>query len=43
MDEKQREELYNALVELCQQYGFTTEHTYELLHSAVDSITQEEP
>ena len=35
MDSKQ---LYDALVTLCQQYGMTTDATYDLLHSAVDSI-----
>jgi len=34
----QPNDLYDALVELCQQYGMTTEHTYDLLRSAVDSI-----
>ena len=33
-----REELYDALVGLCQQVGITTECTYESLHNAVDSI-----
>jgi hypothetical protein len=33
-----REELYDALVRLCQQVGITTECTYESLHTAVDSI-----
>jgi regulator of replication initiation timing len=37
-----KEELYDALVELCQQVGFTTESTYEHLHSAVDSILDDE-
>lgn len=32
------DELYQALVALCQEYGFTTEATYESLHNAVDSI-----
>jgi hypothetical protein len=31
-------ELYEALVRLCQEYGVTTDATYELLHSAIDSI-----
>ena len=33
-----REELYDALVGLCQQVGITAEATYESLHDAVDSI-----
>ena len=32
------DELYYALVRLCQTFGTTTEATYEALHSAVDSI-----
>jgi len=36
-----REELYDALVSLCQQVGITTECTYESLHNAVDSILNE--
>ena len=36
-----REELYDALVGLCQQVGITTECTYESLHNAVDSILDE--
>jgi hypothetical protein len=32
-----REELYDALVRLCQQVGITTEATYKRLHNAVDS------
>ena len=32
-----REELYDALVGVCQQVGITTEATYESLHNAVDS------
>ncbi len=35
----QHDELYTALVRLCQEYGTTTSATYELLHSAVDTIT----
>lgn len=33
-----RDELYGGLVRLCQAYGFTTGHTYDLLHEAVESI-----
>src|ERR1035441_5457352 len=36
-----REELYDALVGLCQQVGITTEATHESLHNAVDSILDE--
>jgi hypothetical protein len=36
-----REELYDALVGMCQQVGITTECTYESLHNAVDSIQDE--
>jgi hypothetical protein len=37
-----KEQLYEALVALCQQVGFTSEHTYTCLHNAVDSIRTEE-
>jgi len=30
--------LYDFLVRACQEHGFTTDATYESLHSAVDSI-----
>jgi hypothetical protein len=33
-----KDELYDALVELCQDYGITTEVTYDHLHEAVESI-----
>lgn len=33
-----KDTLYAALVALCQDFGFTTEHTYECLQNAVDSI-----
>ena len=32
-----REELYDALVGMCQQVGITTEATYKSLHDAMDS------
>jgi hypothetical protein len=32
------DDLYQALVRLCQGHGITTEATYEHLHAAVDSI-----
>jgi len=35
----ERQELYAALVRMCQTYGFTTEATYNHLHDAVASIT----
>ena len=38
LPENQAQELYDELVTLCQQYGFTNEHTYECLHNAVYSI-----
>lgn len=41
LDTATARELYDGLVTLCQQYGFTTEATYEHLHSAVDSILEE--
>jgi len=41
MERDQKAELYDALVRMCQQYGFTTEHTYEALHNAVDSIVED--
>lgn len=31
-------QLYQALVDLCQTYGITTETTYDLLHEAIESI-----
>jgi hypothetical protein len=34
-------ELYDALVRLCQQYGTTTESTYNHLHEAIASIAVE--
>jgi hypothetical protein len=37
-----REDLYDALVGMCQQVGITTETTCECLRNAVDSI-QDEP
>lgn len=33
-----RDQLYQALVDLCQTVGFTTDATYEALHNAVDSL-----
>jgi hypothetical protein len=33
--------LYDALVVLCQTQGITTEHTYDMLHRAVESILPE--
>jgi hypothetical protein len=36
-----REELYDALVGLCQQVGITTEATHESAHDATDSIPDE--
>lgn len=32
------DDLYAALVRLCQDFGHTTEATYDALHSAVHSI-----
>lgn len=32
------DELYRALVALCQDFGRTTEATYDLLHEAIESI-----
>ena len=37
-----KDELYDALVRLCQDYGITTEYTYERLHDAVNSIIVED-
>lgn len=37
-----RDQLYEALVRLCQDYGTTTSATYELLHEAIDSISEGE-
>lgn len=33
-----REQLYKALVRLCQDYGFAGETTYAALHTAIDSL-----
>jgi hypothetical protein len=33
-----KNDLYAGLVRLCQEYGFTTDATYDLLHQAVESI-----
>lgn len=38
-----KDDLYSALVSLCQQVGFTTEHTYDCLHNAVESIIVDDP
>jgi hypothetical protein len=37
-----RDELYAALVRLCQDYGYTTDHTYDLLDLAINSIRKDE-
>jgi hypothetical protein len=36
------DDLYQAIIALCQQYGFTTEHSYDLAHSLVESIRVDE-
>ena len=36
-----RTQLYAALVDLCQEFGTTTGHTYDLLNAAIDSIVAE--
>ena len=36
-----REELYDALVGLCQQVGITTGATYKSLHNAADTMRDE--
>lgn len=41
MSDDERAELYEVLVSACQQHGFTTEHTYDLLNSAIDSISED--
>lgn len=33
-----KDDLYSALVRMCQQYGITNESTYDALHRAVESI-----
>jgi hypothetical protein len=33
-----RDELYDGLVRLCQTFGITTEATYDLIDSVIDSI-----
>lgn len=38
----ERNDLLDQLFELCQNFGFCTDHTYELLESAVDSIIETE-
>ena len=43
MTDSDKTELYSALVAVCQQYGFTTEATYEALNSAVNSIVADDP
>ena len=35
------QQLYNGIVDLCQERGFTTEHTYDLIHQVVESIFTE--
>jgi len=37
----ERQQLYEALVRMCQTYGYTTGETYDHLHAAVASITNE--
>lgn len=34
-------ELYAAIVRLCQEYGYTSEHTYDLIQNVIDSIDTE--
>ena len=41
MNDHQKSDLYQSLVDLCQQYGFTTESTYDHLHDAVESIRED--
>jgi hypothetical protein len=38
-----RDELYGGLVRLCQTFGTTTEATYDLIDSVIDSIGNDEP
>jgi hypothetical protein len=38
-----KDDLYELLVRACQTVGFVTEHTYECLHNAVDSIREDDP
>jgi hypothetical protein len=38
-----RDELYTALVDLCQQYGITNDETYDRLHNAIDTIHVDDP
>ena len=33
-----KRDLYDGLVRLCQEYGFTTGATYDHLHDAIESI-----
>jgi hypothetical protein len=42
MDERQHDELYHALVAMCQQYGTTTADTYKLLHEAIAAMRNDE-
>lgn len=42
MKEEEESELYEFLVQACQQYGTTNEETYQCLHNAIDSIDKEE-
>jgi hypothetical protein len=39
VDEATRQQLYRAIVDLLQEHGFTTEHTYDLVHQAIDSVS----
>jgi hypothetical protein len=39
---EKREELYNKLMDTCQEYGITTDATEIALEEAVDSIMTEE-
>jgi hypothetical protein len=43
MNNNSREDLYDGLLILCQDYGFTTEHTHDLLNAVIDSILDSEP
>jgi hypothetical protein len=38
-----KDDLYELLVRACQTVGFVTEHTYECLHNAVDSMREDDP
>jgi len=41
MNDSDRDELHDAIIRLCQTYGFTTDHTHELVEEVIGSIATE--